>query len=194
MYQPVTARPARPAVVTIAAIMMWLMALLSLFSAAVGFIALSGAADSFHDLATREDLRADEIDAGVTAIRAGFICSGVLLVLLALLLAGLAFGLMRASNVARIATWVVCGLGAFCACCTGFGSLASLAGTTGASTDPDQMIANLVVQALPDWAGGVLAGSSALSVLGYIATAVLLALPPANAFFRSSLPPPPPNV
>lgn len=87
-----------------------------------------------------------------------------------------------------------------CACCSGIGATASFSEFNGTAADRDQVIGNLVVQSLPDWAGGILLGSSGLNLLGYIATAVLLALPAANSFFRGVPPtgwqppnyPPPP--
>jgi hypothetical protein len=188
MYQPATARPARPAVVMIAAAIMWLMALLSLAATVATLAAIRGTEDAFRDMARRERLPPDEIETFVDTLRVGFICTAVVTVAFAVLLAVLAWGVMRGSQGARVTTWVVCGLGVLCACCTSLGSLASFSTANPANADPDQVAGNLMVRALPDWAANILLGSSGLNVLGYIATAVLLALPAANAFFRGARP------
>lgn len=184
MYQPAVVKSARPAVVTLAVVIMALMALLGLLAAVVGLVAMSQSVDEFRRLAANEDLTADELDGVASALQLGFICNAVVLVAFALLLGGLAWGLARGSQGSRVTTWIVCVLGVFCACCTGFGSLASFGTATVDTSDPDQVLGNLVLRSLPDWAGTVWLGSSGVQVLGYIATAVLLALPPANAFFR----------
>jgi hypothetical protein len=108
----------------------------------------------------------------------------------AVLLAGLAWGILRGSQAARVITWVVCGVGVLCSCCTGFGALASFSQLESArATNPNQAVGDLLVRALPDWTSGILLGSSGLSLVGYIATAILLTLPETNAFFRGARPP-----
>jgi len=188
MYQPATVKPARPMAVTIAAVIMGLMALLSLLAAITGLVAIGETVDEFRRLAAVEPLGPDEIDAIVGFLRVSFVCNAVVMALFAILLGVLAWGVTRGSQGARVTTWVICGLGVLCACCTGFGSLASFSNANPATSDPDQIAGNLAVRALPDWAAGVLLGSSGLNVLGYIATAILLALPSANAFFKGARP------
>lgn len=184
MYMPVTAKPARPMIVAIAAVIMGLMALLHLLGTVVSFAAMNSAAETFRELAGREDLRTEDIDTGVAALRTGLVGSAILQILMALLLAGLAWGVIRGSQPARVTTWIVCGLGVLCACCTGFTSIATFSSGSTASTDPNQVVGGVMIQSVPAWASGILGGSSALNLLGYIATAVLLALPAANAFFK----------
>lgn len=177
-------RPKRPLVVTAAALIMGGIALLHLVSAVVSFLAINEATRAFRDLARRERFEAADIDAGINGLRVGLICSGAIMLLFALLLAGLAYGIWRGNRPARIVTWVVCGLGVLCSCCSGFGSTASFSSAGTTTTDRSEVLGNLVIRALPDWASAVLVGSSGLAILGYIATAVLLALPAANAYFK----------
>ncbi|HZM77301.1 MAG TPA: hypothetical protein VFC19_16330 [Candidatus Limnocylindrales bacterium] len=192
MYQPeivpAAGKPARPMVVTLAAVILGLMALLSLLAAIIGLVSIGQTEEEFRRLAASEPLDPDEIDSIVSFLRFSLICTAVIAVLFAVLLAVLAWGVARGSQPARVVTWIVCGVGVLWACCNGFGSIASFASANPSSTDPDQIAGNLAVRALPDWAGGVLLGSSAISVLGYIATAVLLALPAANAYFKGQRP------
>ncbi|WP_117212396.1 hypothetical protein [Allorhizocola rhizosphaerae] len=165
----------RPVVVTIAAVMMGLMALLHLASAITSLAAIGEATRVFRDLARRERFDSTDIDAGITALRGGLICTSAVMVLFALLLAGLAYGIWQGNRRARVVTWVVCGLGVLCACCTGFGATASFSPAATIAADRSELLGGLVVRALPDWAGAIVLGSSGLSLLGYIATAVLLA-------------------
>jgi hypothetical protein len=189
MYQAVPAKPKRPAVVTIAAVILGLLALLSLASAIAAVISTGQTEDQFRRLALREDLSIDQVDAAVGALRAGLICTGLIMVAFALLLGGLAWGVLGGSRSARVVTWVVCGLGVLCACCTGSGSVTTFSDLeTAGQTGADEVTGTLMVNALPDWVAGVLLGSSGLMLLGYIATAILLALPAANAFFRGARP------
>lgn len=184
MYQAGPAKPKRPAVVTIAAVILGLLALLSLLSAIVAVISTGQTEDEFRRLALREDLTVDEVDAAVGAMRAGLICTGLVMAAFALLLGGLAWGLLGGSRSARVVTWIVCGLGILCACCTGSGSVTTFSDLdTTSAANADQVLGNLLISSLPDWVAGVLLGSSSLMLLGYIATAILLALPAANAFF-----------
>ena len=175
-------------VVTLAAVILGLLALLSLFAGIIGLVALGQTVDEFRRLAAFESLDPDQIDAIVGFLRVSFVCNAVVGVLFALLLAVLAWGVARGNQPARAITWIACGVGLLWACCSGFGSLASFSSVSPSSTDPDQIAGNLAVRSLPDWLAGVLLGSSGVSVLGYIAIAVLLALPAANAFFKGPRP------
>ena len=192
MYQPATAmpagKPARPMVVTLAAVTLGLLALLSLLAAIIGLVAMGQTVDEFRRLADFEPLDPDEVDAIAGFLRFSFICTAVISVLFAVLLAVLAWGVARGNQPARVVTWIVCGVGLLWACCNGFGLIASFSDVSPSSTDPDQIAGSIMLRSLPDWAAGVLVGSSALSVLGYIATAVLLALPAANAYFKDQRP------
>ncbi|WP_143175459.1 hypothetical protein [Cryptosporangium aurantiacum] len=77
----------------------------------------------------------------------------------------LALGLLRAANVARIITWVLCGLGL---CCTGVISAFSL----------------ILVEYLPGGYVAYMYTVTAVTLIIYIAIIVLLALPASNAYFR----------
>lgn len=175
-------------VVTLAAVILGLMALLSLLSAVVGLVGLGETTEEFRRLAATEPFDPDEIEAVVGFLRASFICNAVVSALFAILLAVLAWGVARGSQAARVITWIVCGVGLLCACCNGSGALASFSTLSPSSTDPDQIAGNLAVRSLPAWVAGILLGSSVLSVLGYIATAILLALPTATAYFKGRPP------
>ena len=178
----------RPLAVTLAAVILGLIALLSLCSAIIGLVALDQTVDEFQRLAASEPFTSDEVNAVVGFLRGSLVCHAVVSVLFAILLVVLAWGVARGKQPARVLTWIVCGFGLLWACCSGFGALASFSTVTPSSTDPDQIAGNLAVRSLPDWAAGILLGSSVLSALGYIATAILLALPAASAYFKGRPP------
>ena len=90
-----TAKPARPMVVTLAAVILGLMALLSLLDAVIAVVAQSQTVQEFRRLAASEPLDPQEIDAIVGFLRFSLICTAVVGALFAVLLAGLAWGVAR---------------------------------------------------------------------------------------------------
>jgi F0F1-type ATP synthase membrane subunit c/vacuolar-type H+-ATPase subunit K len=182
----------RPAAVTITAGLMALMALLGVVGAIASLAIMNRLVDRFRERAARTDASANEIDTIVGIIRAFSIISAIIGILIALVLIGLALGNLRGSNASRIATWALCGIGIVCGCCGLFGVLAqNNAAFSGMSDDRTaEDLGRALADASPGW-WTVLSG--ALSVgqaLGYIAVAVLLALPAASAFFRKPAAPP----
>jgi len=130
------------------------------------------------------DLVIHQIEIGVRAI---------LIVLAAAALAAavvtslLAIGVQAANNGARVGTWILCSLGTLCGV-TGVGAVV-VARSPMTAVDPAGptyvgAITESVRQSLPSWFGGALGGLCGLLALGYIAVAVLLAVPAARAFFQ----------
>ncbi|HET6213809.1 MAG TPA: hypothetical protein VFE14_13175 [Micromonosporaceae bacterium] len=189
-------RAGRPASVGLAAVIMMMIAALGVISAIVTLATISRTTDRFQQLAReRTDASSTEIDSVVTAIRVISVTTAIFLVLLALVLIALAIGDLRGSNIARILTWVICGLGLLCGCCGIFSALGSTRTTSLGTGDTDAETARELGHALsdayPGWWMATSGGLSGLQLLGYIAVAVLLALPAANAFFRKPAPPVP---
>ncbi|MEU7586521.1 hypothetical protein AB0A95_09500 [Micromonospora sp. NPDC049230] len=196
MSYPESAPARRPAVVLIAASVLWVMAVASLAYAVVDLLALGGTVDAFRSAARDTAASPEQIDDVVTLLRATGVLSAVLAALSVPVLAGLALGLVAARNGARVATWVISGLGVLGGCC----SVAVLIGERAAPLQlgaDDQALAELlglVGDAYPSWWIPLNAGLSVGQVLGYLVVAVLLALPAANAWFghrRSTAPTPP---
>ncbi|SCG46894.1 hypothetical protein [Micromonospora halophytica] len=185
----------RPAVVTLAAAVLALMALGALVYAVATLLALGGTVDRFRAAAADTVAGADDVDGVVALVRAGAIVSAVLTVLVGVLLVGLATGLLAGRRGARVATWVVGGLGLLAGCCTGALLLGQRA--TPLETGIDANLLGLLGEAYPSWWLPVNAGVSVAQMLGYLVVAVLLALPAANGWFarRPSRPaaPPPEN-
>ncbi|MBQ1023214.1 hypothetical protein [Micromonospora sp. C95] len=184
MSYPEQAPARRPAVVVLAAVTLAVMALGALAFAVSGLASLGGTVDRFR-ASVGTDADPTQIDAVVALLRASAVVSAVLSVLAGLLLVGLALGLAARRPAARVATWVVAGLGMCCGC----GGLATLIVQRAAPLDlgDDRATAELlalVPDAYPSWWIPLTVALSIAQVLGYLVVAVLLALPAANAWFR----------
>jgi hypothetical protein len=196
-----TGPPRRPAAVTVAAGLMMLMALLGLVAAIANLAMMNRLVDRFRERAAGTDATGSEIDTVVGFIRGISIGTAVIGIIVALALIGLALGNLRGSNASRIATWVLCGIGTVCGCCGLVGVLAQNNATFGGAGDDRtaEDLGRALADASPGWWTALSGTLSIGQSLGYIAVAVLLALPAANAFFRRPAvpqwqPPPPPPM
>ncbi|MEV4418160.1 hypothetical protein [Catellatospora sp. NPDC049609] len=192
----------RPAVVTAAAAILGLLALLNLVNAILHLAAINAILNRLRVRAVLEGVNPADLNAIETTLKTALIVSALLLVLVAIILLALAWGVWQGNRPARILTWVACGLGVLLACCglSGATSLGTANVTVQGGGDPSVTRgAQALVDSFPGWWAALTGLSSAAQILGYIATAVLLALPAANAFFNRTraLPPattPPPTV
>jgi hypothetical protein len=176
----------RPAAVTAAAVIMILMAAGGLVNAVIGLVGMGGVVDRFRAAAVRTGASDADID-GLAGLAWGTVIAGaVLAVVFAALLVALALGNLRGSSGARIATWVVGGLGLLCGCC----GLVAVIGQTAVSWNisGDDRVTEDLTQALtdayPGWWIGLNGSLSAAQALGYLVVALLLALPAAHRYFR----------
>lgn len=174
----------RPGPVTAAATIMILMAVVGLVNVVIGLAGMDGIVDRFRSAAARTDADQADIDGLVVLVRATAVIAAIIGVTVAVLLVVLALGNLRGSNAARIATWVVSGLGLICGCCT----LGAVVGQRGFAWAGDDPVAADLMRALadsyPSWWVGLNGGLSAAQALGYLVVALLLTLPTARAFFR----------
>ncbi|MEH1056957.1 hypothetical protein V6U89_17360 [Micromonospora sp. CPCC 206171] len=192
MSYPDQAPARRPAAVTLAAAVLGLMALAAGAYAVAALLALGGTVDRLRSAAAGTSADPDDVDGVVTLLRVTTILSAVLTVLVGLLLVGLAAGLLAGRRGARVATWVVAGLGLLCGCC----GLAALVGQRAGPVRTDEQstaeLLGLLGDAYPSWWLPLNAALSVGQVLGYLVVAVLLALPAANGWFGRARPTPPP--
>ncbi|WP_262283524.1 hypothetical protein [Micromonospora sp. MA102] len=193
MSYPHEAPPRRPGAVVSAAALLLLMAVGAVAYAVTNLLVTAGTVDRFREAARATDAGVGEIDGVASLLRASTVLSAVLGVLVALLLVGLALGLLAGRAGARVATWVVAGLGLFCGCC-------GLAVLVGQRTAPlrlgadDRVTADLLAlvgDAYPGWWIPVNAALSVAQILGYLVVAALLTLPSAGAFLHRRAPRPP---
>lgn len=186
----------RPTVVSVSTWLLWLAAALYIISAVIT-LAYTG---TFSDVF--EEAYAGTEAAGTEGFAvAQFVIASVLSILFGVAFAVLGIFNNKGKNPSRITTWVV---GGIAICCIG-GSLALTAATSGmeieGGPDPSE-IERMLGDALPGWYDPVTMLATIGSVLAVIVSLILLALPPANAFFRKppedvfepppGYPPPPP--
>ncbi|MFG2165183.1 hypothetical protein [Micromonospora chersina] len=200
MSYPHQAPPRRPGAVVSAAALLLLMAVGAVAYAVANLLVTAGTVDRFREAARATGAGNGEIDGVASLLRGSTVLSAVLGVLVALLLVGLALGLLSGRAGARVITWVVAGLGLFCGCC----GLAVLVGQRAAPLRlgaDDRVTADLLARvgdAYPGWWIPVNAAVSVAQILGYLVVAALLTLPTAGAFFhrrppRPAGPVPPPG-
>ncbi|MEU2985251.1 hypothetical protein ABZ647_12705 [Micromonospora aurantiaca] len=187
MSYPDRAAPRRPGTVLAAAALLLVMAVGAVAYAVVNLAVSGGTVDRFRDAAAeRTGASGGDVDQVAGLLRGSTVLAAVLGVLAALLLVGLALGLLAGRSGARTATWVVAGTGLLCGCC----GLAVLVGQRAAPLRlgaDDRITADLlglVGDAYPSWWIPVNATLSVAQILGYLVVAVLLTLPSSGAFLR----------
>lgn len=187
---------ARPTVVTAATAILGLLALLNLVNALLHLAAISSVLNRLRVRAVLAGVSPAVLANLENSTKAALLTSAAVSVIAAIVLLALAWGVWQGNRVARILTWIVCGLGILLACCgiSGAVSLGTGNVTVQGGGDPSYTRgAQALVDSFPGWWAALSGLSSLAQVLGYIATAVLLALPAANAWFSRtrSLPPGP---
>jgi hypothetical protein len=188
----------RPATVTAAAAIMIFMGVAGLVNAVVGLVAIGGVVDRFRDAAQAAGASESDID-GLARVAWGTVIAGAVLgVLFAVLLIALAMGNLRGRNGARVATWVVSGLGLLCGCCGLLAVVSQSALSWNISTDSGtEDLTQALTDAYPGWWIGLNGVVSAGQALGYLVVALLLALPSSHPYFRrqaDAAPVPPPTT
>jgi type IV secretory pathway VirB2 component (pilin) len=184
--------PARPGTVTFASFLLYLMALLSLVSAALAVYQAT--------LLTQEKLLtiykdggypADQAEAAAAVTPVVTYVTGGFALLLAVVYIILAVFVGKGKQWARITSWVVVGL--FGVCCGLVGVAAMGAGNSfsgmGAPTGIDtEKITTDTAALLPDWLAPTTTVLSVISLIAAITVVVLLLLPPSNPYFRKQEP------
>lgn len=205
MSYAATAPPRRrPATVVIAVVIQFLIAALGLAAAVTMLAVQNTVVTNFRANAAGSTATQTQVNDVATVIRVSLIVGALVLILLAVVFAALGVGNLRGSNGTRIVTWVWCLIGLCGACLStvyvGSASAADTINTDGATAQTAQELGQAFRDAYPGWFTSTVGTLSVLQALGYIAVAVLLALPTSNSFYRrvpSAVPPPqapwPPN-
>lgn len=179
-----TSAPRRPVSVVSASALLIGMAVAGLGYAIATLAIAPGTVDRFR--AAAGGASSVDVDGFVTVVWIGAALSAVLAVLLFALYVVLALGLRRGSNAARIATWVVAGLGLLAGCGT------TITAAVERSGDP---VRGTLAAALSDaYPGSWLTVNLALAVaqmLGYALVGGLLLVSPGTFFGRAPKQPPP---
>jgi hypothetical protein len=180
---------ARPAVVTYACYLLYLLAVLQILSAVVQF----AVAGIYSDVMKKAFAGTDAAGVVSTTTTIGVVVGGVVALLFAVGYVVLAIFDGRGKQPARIVTWVLLGLSL---CCGGSALVSSTAGglgfggntgsTPGAPSQAE--LQQMLKDGLPGWYQPTSLVLGVLAVLVAIGVIVLLALPAAHPFFRKQQP------
>lgn len=186
----------RPATVTLAGVLIMVTALCSVAYLIATLATIGPMQDAMDEVYADSTMAQADADFMTTVIVISSVLTAVVYLLVAVTLLILTVFNNQGRNGARIATWVVGGIGA----CCGGGQLISLAVGDAAMTGlPEEegmpstaQITETVNAHLPGWYDPVLIGSTVIGVLALGAALILLALPPSNEYFRRAKQPPQP--
>lgn len=177
--QPAPAPRVRPATVTVANLLLLVVAAVYV----IGFIMALSISGTVSDV-FRDEFAGTEAEGAEGFAVAVFIGASVFNLLIAIGLVVLAMLNNQGRNVARIITWVVGGIGL---CCAGLGlvgsGLGAGGGTAGNGVDQEEVQRRLE-DALPSWYEPLNLVILVVSILALAGALLLLALPASNAFFR----------
>ncbi len=181
-----TAAPRRPVSVASASILLIFMAVVGLGYAIATLAIAPGTVDRFRAAASGAD--SVDVDGFVTVVWIGAALSAVLAVILFALYIVLALGLRRGSNAARIATWVVAGLGLLAGCAT-----TATVGLERAGDPTEGSLSAALSAAYPSSWIPLNITLAIAQMLGYLLVGVLLLTSPGTFFGRApkALPPDP---
>jgi hypothetical protein len=181
----------RPSVVSAAAVLLWVMAAVGLIYAVVTLAVVPGTISRFRDAigGTVNELQqfngGTDPDTYVGVVWLGAAIALVLAVILFALYIVLGIALRRGSNTARIATLVICGLGAV----AGAGALLALAIERGGDPAP-WSLGEQLTRAYPSGWLGVNITLATSQIIAYVLVAVLVMAAP-RIFFRAAAAPAP---
>jgi len=177
-YSMVGADRRRPAVVTAAGYLLYVVAGLQAAGTVVGIVTAPGVLDT---LDARYATDPDH-DVVMTAAKLSLGISIGINVLLTAVLFVLAIFNLRGRNGMRVTTWVIGGLGALCLGCATVGSVTGSAYQQNATGSHAAKIN--VNDVLPRWAEATSLTLGIASLLGLAVAIILLAMPASNDFFR----------
>lgn len=183
---PGAERRLRPAVVTAAAALMMLVAVLEVISTITAFSVMSGIRDAALESLTGEDQ--ELVDAVDTFVTIGLVIGAGFSVLVAATYGVLSFFLLRGANAARIITWVLAAIFLFCGACVLLGQTASSFAPQGQGDPQSEEITRAVEEATPGWYTVSEIAIGVVELLALVAIIVLLTLPASNAFFAKPVP------
>ena len=174
----------RPTVVTVAAYLLFLVAILLIIGAILPLPSLSKVVDATRAAyAGSTNPTPDQV---ATITRVSVIVVAILSVLLGVLFVVLGMLNLRGSRAGRIVTWVFAGLGVLCTVCgLGGAGASSRFSTTTTSNGLDMKTINDKINAArPSWLAPVSITLEAIALIALILVIILLALPAAHPYFR----------
>lgn len=190
---PVSAAPTpreRPATVTAASYLLYLLAALQVVYGALALATIGPNREAFEEVyAEMPELQAG---AGPLAVVTGV---GTMIVYLLLAAGFLVLGILdgKGKNPARIVTWVFAGVGLCCFGVVATGPAANslmsgMSAPEGAGTIDPAEIQRIITEGLPSWYYPATTTISVLSLVSALVIIILLALRPSNEYFRKPQP------
>lgn len=179
-------RPPRPAVVTTAGFLLYLLAALQVIGLLVSIPTYQAMGDVFPEVYKGTPM--EDSAGAIMGVAIGF--GALIVVIFAAGFITLGILDLKGKQPARIITWVMAGL---LLCCAGAGAATGGSGmsfsgqSTSNGVDPEELQRQLEA-ATPGWVQPVSISLSALQALIALAVVILLALPAANAYFRKPAP------
>ena len=178
----------RPTPVTVAVALMAATAALAMTFAGLSLAAMTHFNREFRvNVAATgaTDLVIHQTEIGV---RAALITFAVVAAVAGVVTSLLAIGVQAGNGGARVGTWVLCCLGTLCGVATVCGVVVANSPITAVDPTGPNYLAGVLAQgvrtSLPGWFAGTLGSVCGVLALGYIAVAVLLAVPAARAYFQ----------
>jgi hypothetical protein len=180
----------RPDSVTLAGVFLYVAGALGLISSVALLIASGGVVDGFRGQAVELGASRNDVESAATVIRSALLSSGLGALVLAVLTAVVAFGVLRRNEAARIGALVLMAGSLGCAMVrtsvTAFGrDIEWTAGVENATASVSRDISQAYGDAMPSWLVGLGGGLTDLQALGYIAVAILLLHPASQEYFRT---------
>jgi hypothetical protein len=178
----------RPAVVTAAGYLLFLVAVLLIINALLPLASLSKVVDATREAYAKSTNPTPDAMASIT--QAAAIAGVVIAILFGVLFFILGSLNLRGKQPARILTWVFGGLGVLCTGCgLGTSGLSGrLTSGTNASGVDVKAATDQINAAKPSWLTPVSTTLAALILIALIAAIILLATPQSNAYFRKEQP------
>jgi hypothetical protein len=183
-YSAAPADRVRPSTVTISSYLLYLVAAIQVISFLMSLSVLGTFQRVYRDAFAGTEQPA----VGETVATVSLIGGSALSLLLAIVIAVLAWMNLRGRNGSRITTWI---LGGIFLCCSGLGLIGAVAGnamdfgTGGDANAPDQAEIQRRLEAeLPGWYNPVSTVLLVVLFLAVLTALILLALPKSNEFFR----------
>lgn len=176
----------RPTIVTVASYLLYIVAVLEVINALLGFTTLGTVTEAVEDIYAGTEVA----DSAESITIAGFVIGSVINLLLAAGFAVLGLFNGKGKNVSRIITWVIGGISL---CCVGAGlggnALSGAMGGGGTTGGPSQTeVQQRLEDALPSWYTPLTTVTAVVVLLAILGALILLALPAANEFFRKPAP------
>jgi hypothetical protein len=185
--------PSRPATATAAAVVMLATGILGLTVALITVLGMHSFNDSFRRDVSTFGPPPSLVDTTELTGRVVFEIVSVGALVCALVTAVLACGVLRANRGARVGAWLISAVGTIGALVTIAGAVLVRVSVDVRDFDAQTSITVATIRAaqdaVPSWCSGLVGSLSGAVAFGYIAVAVLLAVPASKAYFRRVIEP-----